>query len=207
MATTSEKGLPKLIIPDDSSVPLPNPQSYFQSLATAIDARVPQIGSKINAGVDTFAQAAYAQAPTPDRVQSVVLPTDGVLVIGFVALWKVSVAATCAAAIFLGSNQVQWTRFSIAPTAQESSTGAGLGAGYSWLTTTRFGLAGGMVVGADSSLVNTGMTMWSPQVADGGLCYIFAAAGTYDVSVQWKNSAGNLSIKERRLWVHAVPYL
>jgi hypothetical protein len=48
---------------------------------------------------------------------------------------------------------------------------------------------------AHSSLVTTGMA-WLPPIT------IEAAAGTYDVSVRFKTSAGTLSVKDRclRVW-------
>jgi hypothetical protein len=37
----------------------------------------------------------------------------------------------------------------------------------------------------------------------GGVCEVFAAAGTYTVSVQFKASTGTVFVKERHLWVEA----
>jgi hypothetical protein len=35
----------------------------------------------------------------------------------------------------------------------------------------------------------------------GGFAVVFAAAGTYDVSVQFKSSVGSVTVKNRHLWV------
>jgi hypothetical protein len=41
----------------------------------------------------------------------------------------------------------------------------------------------------------------------GGPCYIFAAAGTYTVSIQFQAlSGGNVAVRNRRLYVQALPF-
>jgi hypothetical protein len=44
------------------------------------------------------------------------------------------------------------------------------------------------------------------NVPFGGPVKVFAAAGTYDISVQFKTSAGTLSVKNRKLWARAVAF-
>jgi surface-anchored protein len=38
----------------------------------------------------------------------------------------------------------------------------------------------------------------------GGVCWIFAAAGTYKITVQFKASSGNVKVKERNLWAWII---
>jgi hypothetical protein len=40
-----------------------------------------------------------------------------------------------------------------------------------------------------------------------GLAVVFAAAGTYDVSIQFKSASGSVTAKERKLWVEAVSFV
>lgn len=44
-------------------------------------------------------------------------------------------------------------------------------------------------------------SMATAEAFFGGVCVIFAAAGTYEVSIQFKSSSGNVKVKERKLWV------
>jgi hypothetical protein len=203
------KGLPYLDPANDYQLPLPDPQAYMAALAAAADARVDHIGVSNISTTETVNSAAYALAPTPDRVQNIILPTDGLLQVGFVGLWKATAAATYNAAIFIGANQLKApnTASGGAPLVQEAQAVTAGSTGMSYLTSTRYGLGGAMVVGADASTVTTGLSLWNTALGEGGLCWIWANAGTYDISVQYKNSAGSFSIKERRLWVHAIPYL
>lgn len=39
-----------------------------------------------------------------------------------------------------------------------------------------------------------------------GFVVLFAAAGTYDVSVQFKSSSGTVTAKERKLWVWTMGF-
>lgn len=203
------KGLPYLDPTQDYLTALPDTQAYLQALATAVDARVPQIGKLYVPTQETIVSTTYALATTPDRIQNVVMPTDGLFAIGFIGMWKVSAAATVNACVHLGANPVKApnTASGGSPINAEAQASPGLATGYTWVTTSKFGMAGTMAAGADASTVSTGMTLWNQAFGDGGLVQVFAAAGTYDISVQWKTSTGTLSIKERRLWVHAIPYL
>jgi hypothetical protein len=47
---------------------------------------------------------------------------------------------------------------------------------------------------------------YTADYGPGGVCYVFAAAGTYDVSVQFKASSGSITAKSRKLWVSSVDY-
>lgn len=210
MANTA-KGLRIFDATTDLGKPLPDAQAQLQGLANDLTSRIALPYTTINTAQETFTQAAYANAPTPDRCQNVVLPSNGLLAVGFFALWKAGAAATCSAAIFLGANQLRAPSLT-APAAvgvQEVSKVAAAATGYGNIETTEYGLEGSlMTAGADESIVTTGLVLNDAgHTLDGGICYIWAAAGTYDVSVQYKSSTGSLSIKERRLWVQAIPYI
>lgn len=158
-------------------------------------------GASIVPGIETVtAPTTYTLAPTPDRVAAVVLPATGIMFVVFQATWQASVGGTGRAAIFLNNNQLQSIQGAAGPQAQEATSNpnpntdgplgsyaGGLGAtnltGYTGDVTT------GQVVGAGGSQVYY------------GFCAIQAAAGTYDVSVRWKAASGNVTVKNRKLWV------
>jgi len=165
---------------------------------------------------------AYGLLTTPDRVQSIVLPTDGLIAIGFNAEWKESVAAASRAAIFIGATQLKvWNQTVAAPLQAASEVGADV---YAPLASCSLGLVGfaisgvsgvatGQIVGGfgDTTIaahLEVGGTV--EQIASrmpiAGLCYVFAAAGTYDVSVQFKSSSGSVTVKNRKLWVQATGF-
>lgn len=161
-------------------------------------------GKSIIAAEETRAVGSFGLMPTPDRVQNIVLPTDGLIFVSFFAC--MSGQPTGAAAIFIGANQLKiQDDTSTAPVVQQAIL---VGTSYAPITSDRVGL----VVG-DTSIgvpVTTGQAValrataaGSPGVYDaGGPCAIFAAAGTYDVSVQFLNA----KVKERRLWVWTMGF-
>jgi hypothetical protein len=148
--------------------------------------------------------AAYGTLPTPDQV-TVVLPTDGLLKILFQATWQESVTNAARAAIFIGANQlVASTTAAATPPVQAASlspTGSGVDA---LLTTTVSGLSGAQSAANYTGDLTTGQLVGSTTA--GGPCFVFAAAGTYVVSVQFKASSGSVTAKNRKLWVGVEPY-
>ena len=60
------------------------------------------------------------------------------------------------------------------------------------------GVNGGVAYASD---VTTGQIVNVGGSASGGVVTVFAAAGTYDVSVQFLAVAGSVTVKERKLWV------
>jgi hypothetical protein len=153
---------------------------------------------------------AYTLAATPDRVQNIVLPTDGFIVIAYHINIKSSVASAGFHTAFVGANQIQvaapTTGNPVVSEAQNGSNGtlyqAGA-SGQSGPTVTNSGAGGysgdvttGQIVGTRHHAVEMG----------GGVMYVFAAAGTYDVSIKYKASSGNVTVKNRKLWVWTVGY-
>lgn len=185
-------------------------------------------GKSIIATEESRTNAAYGTLTTPDRVQSVVLPTDGLIRVAYSALWKESNLGAARAAIFVGANQLKVDAPGEAGAAVIEAAALGFPSGpnvYSGLKSCPVGLIGGVNAGSQvatgqaiglASSTTAGIT---PQVelngnvrtleegVFGGVCLIEGlAAGSYDVSVQFKASAGSVSAKERRLWVEAIGY-
>lgn len=154
----------------------------------------------------TATSYAYNNLATPDRVTQLVVPTGGVLVIGFQAIWQNTVASNARASLFVGSNQVK--------------VGSGAGAAGIWeangppetgddgvVASHSLGLSAVGGVGAATEVTTGEAIGQSTVVPYGGLAFVFVAAGTYDVGVQFKNNAaGTLSVKNRHLWCEVRDY-
>lgn len=155
-------------------------------------------------GLESRTNTAYGTLPTPDQVTEIVLPTDGLIVVAYQAAWLSSVSGVGQASIFLNANQLV-----AAPVTGASPGPVGVsvlndnqGANItSPLSTFGGGLA------CSQNLTGSGYTgdattgQLVSAAAGGGPCFIFAAAGTYHVSVQYKSSSGSVSVSARKLWV------
>lgn len=157
--------------------------------------------------------SAYGTMPTPDEV-TVVLPENGLIAVAYQATWKESVEGAGRAAIFLGPNQIVFSDGALL-IQQQAFVETGTVNSFRSLSSHSMGLKGprtgsgypgdattGQVVGAISS--NVGGTAETQGYSGGGPCYIFAAAGTYKVSVQFNATSGKVTAKNRKLWVWVV---
>ena len=168
-------------------------------------------GKSIIATEETRTVNSYATLTTPDRVQNVVLPTNGLLFVAYQAEWKASAGAvTGRAAIFLGANQLKESQAgtNAAPVAQSAASG---GTADQWkpLSTEQYGLVTASGSVAYTGDVTTGQALGATGEGPtwgGGACIIFAAAGTYDVSIQFLCSSGTVSVKNRKLWVWTMDF-
>lgn len=166
-------------------------------------------GKSIVPTEETRPNVAYGLMTTPDRVSSVVLPADALLVVAFQALFKSSVATAGRAAIFVGSNQVKIQDANQrAAVVQEAAT---QGTDYDPVTTFGGGLIAGTASAGDhSDDVSTGQVLGVNTTVTafyGGPCYIHGLpAGTYDVSVQFRAGAGSVSVKGRKLFVWTLGF-
>lgn len=178
--------------------------------ANCQDTRPKQRGFTNISTTETRTNTAYGTLTTPDQVSNVVLPSTGVLVIALQATWQESVDGAARAAVFIGANQLQ-AAFGGGPAVQEASNGGAVAIDRA-LATHSLGLgssAGGSSASAHTGDVTTGQVLGTVSTLDGGAggpCYVFAAAGTYTVSVQFKSSSGSVTAKNRKLWVEARDY-
>lgn len=188
-------------------------------------------GKAIISAEEVRTNVAYGLMPTPDRVQSVVLPTDGLIVVHYNALWKHNLSGVApSAAIFLGGNQIQARAGGGNRAVQQATahyTNPAVNGVYQPLVSFPLGLAAlynetvassdDVVTGQSTGLYGLANLAFSVGALDvyntlagsgGAPCYIFAAAGTYDVSVQFKNpgAGGNVTVKNRRLLVHTIGF-
>lgn len=155
-------------------------------------------------GSESRTNAAYGTMPTPDQVSGLVLPSPGLIQVWFQATWQESVAGAAFGAIFIGSNQLKIAQ-TTTPVVQETAV-----ADNGTINTPRpiFTNTAGLSSGPTSSSVYTGDVTTGQLVggSGGGLTSIFAAAGTYTVSIQFKASSGNVVVAGRKLWVQALSF-
>jgi hypothetical protein len=143
---------------------------------------------KVIATEETRENVAFGTLTTKDEIASVVLPENGLMLIGYIANFKSSVSAAGRAAVFIGANQL-----SASGAAQQALS---VGTGFRRLHTAW----GGLTVGPnENAWLTTGEILGSPLEA--GFAVVFGAAGTYTVSAQFKATSGSVTAKERKLWV------
>ncbi len=163
-----------------------------------------------------------------DEVRDVVLATDGLLMVGYRAIWKESVAAAARAASFIDGEQIKVYEAQGNPAFPTQAAGMASAAGvgyYSVLHSSGAGLVSdeatpdttmpttGVVLGsyntsanARSSIDNGNSVPWEGTTRT-GICVIEGlAAGTYDVSVRFKATSGTVTAKDRKLWVWTLGF-
>jgi hypothetical protein len=174
-------------------------------------------GKSIIATTESRTNVAYGTLTTPDQVTGIVLPTDGLICVAYQATWQESVNAAARAAIFIGANQVKYAQTQNAgPIVQEAFLSCGTPAIDKGLASAFMGLessSGTIDATAYTGDVTTGQILGygSPALSagitpEGGPCYVFAAAGTYTVSVQFKASSGSVTAKNRKLLVWTIGF-
>jgi hypothetical protein len=143
----------------------------------------------------TRESASFGTLTTADEVKSVILPENGIIVLGYLAKWKSSVSGAGRAAIFLGANQLKTNNEAVA--AEEAT-----------LSSTSFHTLGssGTVTGLDRRTVVEATFPTTGSTVGQGVAYIFAAAGTYNISIQFRATSGSVTAKERKLWVSVLGY-
>lgn len=170
--------------------------------------------------------SSFTALSTPDEVASIIMPADGLLVVRYQATWSYGTAGgTATAALFLGSNELTATATAsgnagsgapilLGNTGANAAATLALGASAltvtQSLTTTPTGLGPSVDNTGTSSITYSGSDNTTGQVlgstSGGGACEIFAAAGTYTVSVQYKTTSGSVTVNGRQLWVEAIPF-
>ena len=202
-------------------------EQFSSSLEAKMGATSAGRGKCIIATSESRSNTAYGTLTTPDQVSNIVLPTDGLMFVAYQATWQESVQAAARAAIFIGSTQLQIAAAgataplaidaavnnaggTVVPAARDVPLASGPMGLYSQA-------GGGSSLGAYGGDVTTGQVIGgglyaNPTLGPGGqpyqygACCIFAAAGTYTVSVQFKASSGSVTAKNRKLWVWTLGF-
>lgn len=158
------------------------------------------------AATESRTNVAYGTLTIPDQVTGIVLPTDGLIVVAYQAIWQNSVAGAARACIDLSGNQLKQAQIGAAPIVQEATGPGGVNQDEP-MGSAPSGLVGAAGGAGNATEVTTGQLVGSfGTVNAGGPCYIFAAAGTYTVSVQFKSSSGSVTVKNRHLWVWTLGF-
>jgi hypothetical protein len=167
-------------------------------------------GASIIDAEQTRSNAAFGLLGTADRVQGIELPSNGLIRVWFQAIWFQSVTNAAGAAIFIGGNQVTISNDAVASAPPDSATSSFTATG---VNTPLFSYPGGLQSGLGTAAISASHDADAQAVGAirggavlGGPCTIFAPAGTYDISVQFKASSGSVTVRQRKLWVEAVGF-
>lgn len=190
----------------------PTVQFNFDRVADLIrGSGIPRIVSGGAADISTSqstTSTSYTTLTTPDTV-TITLPTKGLVAVWYRALAQNTIASNGKAAIFIGANQLKTAPATGGaggvPIVQEASLNNTINVD-AFISTFAAGLAAATATAAESE-VTTGLTITRDNSSVGGPCYFDAAAGTYDISIKFKNTAaGTLTVKNRHLWVAAYAF-
>jgi hypothetical protein len=147
---------------------------------------------------ETRGDTSYGPLETPDLVEGIVLPEDGLILVAYQAQWKSSVAGAGRAAIFLGENQLKTpSGTGGAPVEQVANTHSSIADRQTILAMNTNGLHGHLF----GSSSDAGDSVATGQSFPFPLLCVFAAAGTYDVSVRFAATSGSVVVKNRALRV------
>lgn len=161
---------------------------------------------------------AFGVLGTPDVVADVVVPSNGLVLLGYQATWKESVNGAATAAIFTDSDQLKIANATTgAPVVQEASHACGTTDTYKPLASYQLGLASLMKADATNYTgdVTTGQALgrYSPaavlagfELLGGFVVIQGLPAGTYDFGVQFKAATGSVTVKNRKLWVASIGF-
>lgn len=143
----------------------------------------------------------YGFLPTEDKIESVVVNENAILLVGYQALWKSSVSAAGLAAIFIDNNQLKIAPSGGgAPVVQAATQPGGSNVNFINLGSTPNGLLAG-ASNSGNAFVTTGQVITPSESFYAGFAPIQLAAGTYTIGVKYKAASGSVTAKERKLWV------
>lgn len=188
----------------------PSLHGITNQMAFKLSDRLGHVGRSFVTTSQATGSTSYVLLGTPDRVQNVVVPTNAILQVRYLAMWNISGGGgvTANAAIFVGGTQIAATK-NVGTTDRSVAVNA-TSSGDKWLSTWQHGLVGDSSAGgsadppAPSSLgqvLGVGLTD-----GGGGACEIVGLGGTVDVEVRFKITSGTLTVKQRKLWVRVLPF-
>jgi hypothetical protein len=160
-------------------------------------------GAKVIATEESRTNTAFGTLATPDEITGIVVPENGLLVVGFMGAIKSSVNSAGSAAIFIGANQLKYVPEKVTkPEVQEVPTAS---TSFRNIGTSPSGLVGNTTIGLGwEGDVTTGQVIGG-GTGGGGMTWVGKlAAGTYAISVKYKATSGSVTAKERALWAFVV---
>lgn len=155
----------------------------------------------------------FGTLSTADEITNVELPTNGLIVVIYRAEWRLEAGTPGGvnghAAIFLNEEQLRVPDTNNGDAVTQEVTHGSANPGYFALLTTYWNGLNSNENTSDAtgpSSVTTGMALGilgGTSISSGGPCYIWAAAGTYTVSVRYRstNASYGCGADERKLWV------
>lgn len=158
---------------------------------------------KIIATEESRTNAEFGTLTTADEIKEVVLPENGLMMIGYTCAMKDTLTPGQAGRVgmFLGADQIKAAAGSGGSVSVEANCLAAANT-FNKVVSTFYGLAEGAA--ASSADVTTGQVlgMYGASSYGGGFMVVYAAPATYNVSAKFKcNEAGTVTVKERKLWV------
>lgn len=198
--------------------PLKEGAAKIKAFAEGADAAIlnRSYGKSIIATEQSRENAAYGTLATPDEVE-LIMPQDGLIVINYSAIWKASTEMAGSAALFIGGSQIKAVERSFNELQSAYYFSSHAEKKFVRLSTFPLGLISEEAETIDCATdVTTGQSLGHVIAKGtyrlggtnhtpenrwvGGPVEIFAAAGTYKITVQFKSSSGNLTVKNRKLW-------
>lgn len=162
----------------------------------------------IIAGEDSTASTIYTTLEHLDRVE-VTVPENGLVEVGYQALWASTSATTIKAALFVDGTQVKLQPANgTAPAVQEASSTVGSsGAGTLFFPLNT--IPAGLISSNHTEAINNTGDVTTGQIlgsgGEGGTCKLFMAAGTHNISVAFKVTSGaGVKVKGRKLWAKVL---
>lgn len=153
---------------------------------------------------------AYGYLTTEDKVAGVILTTDGLIFVAYHAMWKGSAVSPprALADIFLNGVELKSALAGTAAPISVPLAGPSTADTYAVLSTYPGGLMTTSSATAYTGDVTTGQVLGGLGAVNlPGVLPIFAAAGTYDVGVQFASTpAGTVTAKQRKLWVWTMAF-
>lgn len=188
---------------DAPSTATPLNAAALEDMEQRLSARHHLAGALSIATEHTTTSTSYTVLSTPDRVDDVVLPTDGFIAVMFWALIAGdAVSANARAAIFLNDDQAVIS----SPSANAVQEAPGNSQGGFAPLVSQAGIGLNTLTNQGTSYANpatTGQIVGGGGFEGAGPVYLFAAAGTYDISIRFKTAASGQAVyvKHRKLWV------
>jgi hypothetical protein len=202
-------------------------ENLSPSVAAILNGTITQ--KSIIPGEESRENTAFGTLTKPDQVE-VTLPENGLLAVWYQAL-AARTTGTARAAIFLNGNQLKAANAGNVGgpvVGAQAAIVGGVENAWNFLASAQFGLLADSNTTFGGSYPTTGMALgmssignqtWYMEIGGeergfnansglytsfGGPCYIFAEAGTYKISVQFKSSSGKVTVKSRKLWALAL---
>lgn len=163
------------------------------------DATTVRSGTTVVTAAQATSSTSFTTLTTADQVQNVVLPTNGLLYVTYAAQWLGD--GNSQAALFIGATQANgYTAASGVVTTQAVAHPGGGSPKYQSLHTDA-GVAGLATTGFSG---DAGTRATTGFVLNAQPALLTAVAGTYTISVRFRNTGGSsMTVRDRLLYVEA----